>query len=165
MRSVLTFVLLSATALAHAQSTQGLFIIQRSKNKNEVHYDARFTEERALDPKEPVEAYWRMLAQDGRREKLSYFERKKAYGFSITSEPGSAAYRMTLVPARDRPIRVYLVDGKARAETVIGGRRAILRKLFISADDAALIPKVHYVELTGTDAETGQARTEKVVPR
>src|ERR1035437_1974022 len=52
-------------------TNQSLFVIEWSKNANVVQYDARLTADGVLDPKEPVEVYWILLAEDGRREKLS----------------------------------------------------------------------------------------------
>ena len=83
-------------AAAQAE-TQPLFIIERSKNANVVHYDARLNADGKLDPKEPVIAYWIMLAEDGRREDLNWIEKKKAYGFDIKPDPSGDGYRMTVV--------------------------------------------------------------------
>ena len=79
-------VLLAAPAAAQMK-TSPLFIIERSKNANVVHYDARLTADGELDPKEPVIAYWVKLTKDGRREELSWIEKKKAYGFEIKPDP------------------------------------------------------------------------------
>ena len=45
-----------------------LFIIERSKNANVVHYDARLTPEGKFDPDQPVVAYWILLAEKGQRD-------------------------------------------------------------------------------------------------
>jgi hypothetical protein len=60
------------------KKTQPLFIIERSKNANVVHYDAQLTADGEIDPNEPVIAYWVMLATDGHREELNWIEKKKA---------------------------------------------------------------------------------------
>jgi len=49
--------LLASPAPAQTK-TSPLFIIERNKNANVVHYDARLTADGKLDPKEPVIAYW-----------------------------------------------------------------------------------------------------------
>jgi phage gp46-like protein len=49
-------VLLAAPAAAQIKTSR-LFIIERDKNTNVVHYDARLTADGQLDPKEPVIAY------------------------------------------------------------------------------------------------------------
>jgi len=43
------------------KKTQPLFIIERSKNANIVHYDAQLTASGKLDPNEPVIVYWVLL--------------------------------------------------------------------------------------------------------
>ncbi len=98
-------VLLAAPAAARTK-TSPLFVIERNVNANVVHYDARLTADGTLDPKEPVIAYWVMLAKDGHRQKLNWIEKKKAYGFTIKPDPSVNGYKMTLVAAPDRQITV-----------------------------------------------------------
>jgi hypothetical protein len=152
---------LSAPAPA---DTQPLFIIERSKNANVVHYDARLGADGKLDPKEPVVAYWIMLAEDGHREDLKWIEKKSAYGFDIKSDPSGCSCRMTVVSAPDREVTVKKDGDAARAELVIDGRPAILEKMYIHSTDGLLGPKVQYIELHGKDLKTGEKRAEKIVP-
>src|SRR5512143_1385587 len=86
----------AAPTAAH-KKTQSLFIIERSKNANVVHYDARLTADGKLDPEEPVVAYYIMLAEDGRRKELNWIEKKMAYGFDIKPDPSVRGYKMTMV--------------------------------------------------------------------
>ena len=145
--------------------TQPLFIIERSKNANVVHYDARLNADGKLDPKEPVIAYWIMLAEDGRREDLNWIEKKKAYGFDIKPDPSGNGYKMTVVAAPDRPITVRKEGDAACAELVIDGRPAVLEKMYINSADGLTGPKVRYIELHGKDVKTGEKRYEKIVPK
>jgi len=55
-----------------------LFFIERSKNKNLVHYDIRLTGNTGLVDIKPVNVYW--VLENGRREELNPIERKYAYG-------------------------------------------------------------------------------------
>jgi len=145
--------------------TSPLFIIERSKNANVVHYDAQLTADGKLDPKEPVIAYWIMLAEDGHREKLNWIEKKEAYGFTIKPDPSVNGYKMTLVAAPEQQIIVKKEKGAVRAETVIDGQPAVLEKMYINASEALTGPKVHYIELYGKDLQTGTERREKMVPK
>ena len=156
--------LLAAPAAATI-TTLPLFIIERSKNANVLHYDARLTADGKLDPKEPVIAYWVLLAEDGRRKKLSWIEKKKAYGFTIKPDPSVNGYKMTLVAAPERRITVKKEKDAAHAETVIDGRPAVLEKMYINASDRLTGPKVHYIEVYGKDLETGEKRREKMKPK
>ena len=157
-------VLLAAPAAAQIK-TSPLFIIERSKNANVVHYDARLTADGKLDPKEPVIAYWVMLAEDGRREELSWIEKKKAYGFTIKPDPSVNGYKMTLVADPERQITVKKERDAVRAEGVIDGRPAVLEKMYIKASDGLTGPKVEYIELYGKDLQTGEKRYQKIVPK
>src|SRR4030042_179644 len=107
-------VLLPAPAAARIKASP-LFIIERSKNANVVHYDARLTADGELDSKEPVIAYWVKLARDGRREELSWIEKKKAYGFEIKPDPEAKGYKMTLVADPQRQLTVKKEGDAVRA--------------------------------------------------
>ena len=115
--------------------THPLFIIERSKNANVVHYDARLTADGKLDPKEPVIAYCVMLAEDGRRKELNWIEKKMAYGFDIKPDPSVSGYKMTMVADPQRPITVKKEGNAVRAEVVIDGRPAVFEKMYINASD------------------------------
>jgi len=160
--AILALMVLPATAQI---KTSPLFIIERSKNANVVHYDARLTADGELDPKEPVIAYWVMLAKDGRREKLSWIEKKKAYGFTIKLDPSVNGYKMTLVAAPEKQITVKKEKETVRAEAVINGRPAFLEKMYINASDGLTGPKVQYIEVHGKDLQTGEKLREKMVPK
>ncbi|MDZ7695710.1 MAG: DUF4833 domain-containing protein [Deltaproteobacteria bacterium] len=156
--------LLAAPAAAQIK-TSPLFIIERNKNANVVHYDARLTSEGKLDPKEPVIAYWVLLAEDGRREKLSWLEKKMAYGFTIKPDPSVNGYKISLVSAPEKQITVKKEKDVVRAEAVIDGRPAVLEKMYINASDGLTGPKVRYIEVYGKDLQTGEKRREKMVPK
>ena len=156
--------LLAVPAAAQIK-TSPLFIIERSKNANVVHYDARLTADGKLDPKEPVIAYWVMVTKGGRREKLNWVEKKKAYGFTIKQDPSVNGFKMTLVAAPERQITVKKEKDAVRAEAAIDGRPAVLEKMYINASDGLTGPKVQYIEVYGKDLQTGEKRHEKMVPK
>ena len=150
----------SGRALA---STQPLFIIERSKNANTVHYDARLTANGELDSTEPVIAYWVVRAEDGRRKELNWVEKALAYGFSIRPEPSIGGYIMTMAAAPQRPIIVKKAGNAVRAELVIEGHPAIVEKMYINASDGDSWPQVHSIELYGTDVQTAEKRFERII--
>ena len=155
-----------ATAPTAAQkNTQSLFIIVRSKNANVVHYDARLTADGKLDPKEPVIAYWVMLAEDGRRQELNLMEREKGYGFDIKPDASVDGYKMTLMAAPQQQITVKKEGDAIRAQGVIGGRQAVLEKIYIDASDSLTGPKVNYIVLYGKDLKTGGKLSKKIASK
>jgi Domain of unknown function (DUF4833) len=156
--------LLAGPAAAQIK-TSPLFIIERNTNANVLHYDARLTAAGKLDPKEPVIAYWIMLAKDGHREKLTWMEKKKAYGFIIKPDSSVDGYKMSLMAAPRWQITVKKEKDVVRAEAVIEGRPAVLEKMYINASGGLTGPKVHYIEVYGKDLQTGEERREKMVPK
>jgi len=144
---------------------QPLFIIERSKNANVVHYDARLTANGQWDAKAPVNAYWRLLAGDQSRQDLTWLEKKMAYGYELKPNPAANGYTMNMVAAPDRPITLRLAAAGVRAELLIGGRAAVLEKMYIHSTEKLTGPKVNYIELHGRDLVTNAPCVEKVVPK
>ena len=161
---ILAVAAFALAAAALAQTTQPLFVIERTKNANKLYYQAVVGADGALDPKEPVRANWIMWAKDpsGKTtEGMNFIERTKVYGFNIKPD-GAGRFRMTLKPFKDRLIRVYLKDGAARAEMLIDGRPSYFDKMYIFAPGDS---KPDSIKLFGTDVETGEPSYEKVVPK
>jgi hypothetical protein len=155
----------AAAPAAARKKTQSLFIIERSKNANVVHYDARLTSDGKLDTREPVSAYWIMRAEDGRREELNWMEKEKGYGFDIKPDPSVNGYKMTLMADPQQQITVKKSGNAIRAEVAINGQTAVLEKIYINASDGLTGPKVRYIMLYGKDLKTGKMRSQKSVPK
>ena len=139
-----------------------LFRIARNKNANQIVYRARQAEPGTLDPEEPVEAYWLMLAEDGHREGMNLIEKMMAYGFSAEPAEEGNGFLVTLKAKKDRPLRLTVRDGCPVALARIGRAEGVLRRIFVHATGEALIPRVDYVELFGVDPRTGRALYEKI---
>ena len=146
-----------------ATSSRELFTLGRSKNANVVRYAVRTGADGRLDAACPVEAYWLMLAEDGRREELTWTERKLAYGFSI-SEQTSQGLLLRLSACSARELRVRSSDGAFRAELAIAGQRAFLQRIFVHTEEGLLLPRVRFVELFGVTARARHV-SERIVPR
>lgn len=145
--------------------TDPLFVIARSKNANEIHFDARVKRGGRLDASDPVVAYWIMRAEDGRREALTWLERRFAYGFSTTLEGHGDAARLALLVFPSRAIAVRrAANGRFRAETTIAGGPAQLFRIFVMAKEGGLTPSVRYVDLFGVRLSDGAPVTERILP-
>lgn len=125
-----------------------LFAIERSKNKNVVRYDLRLDKSGVYDVRRPLDVYWSMLAEDGRRLELSAFERR-AYGFELLPHAKPTELGVRLVAVKGRPLSVRRRDGVFRAEIPIGGQLAFLDSIFVATREVAPLPRVLYVELRG----------------
>jgi hypothetical protein len=140
-----------------------LLVIERNTNANVVHYDAGLTGDGSLNPAEPVIVYWVLLAEDGRRKKLNWLEKKKAYGVKI--KPAADGYTMTLAAAPWMPLAVKRAGGGVRLEAPINGRPAVMQKMFIQSRGGLLGPKVEYIDLYGKDLATGEPCRERILPK
>jgi Domain of unknown function (DUF4833) len=147
----------------HALPSRELFTLGRSKNANVVKYAVRLGRDGQLDLAAPVEAYWLMLAEDGRREELTWTERQLAYGFSVSS-PTREGFLLHLAACSTRVLRVSAAQGGFRAQLAISGQAAYLRRIFVRTDEGLLMPSVRYIEISGLTA-AGQSVSERVLPR
>lgn len=148
---------LSSPASAAARAE--LFRIERSKNKNVVVYRAHQVQS-GLRAASPISAYWLMLAEDGRREELTWAERRLAYGFEVT-DVSAERCRLTLSACSQRSLRVERADEGFRATCHIGGQRAVLQRIFVQTREGALLPGVQHVDLFGTSL-TGAPLSERL---
>ncbi len=142
-----------------------LFYIERTMNANKLYYEANLTPEGRIDPEDPVRAYWIMWAKDpsGRTtEDLNLIERTKVYGFNIKPDPSGKHFNMTLKPFRERLIKVYLKEGRARAEMIIDGRPSYFHRMHIFSKGNT---KPDSIKLYGTDVELGTQTYELFIPK
>jgi hypothetical protein len=140
--------LVAPVALA-AQRSVVLFEIARSKNANVVRYCARLNPRGTLNTDSPIEAFWLMQAEDGRREELTWLERKLAYGFSTSDVTGNGCV-LELVAFSARRLRVERAKASYRALVEIRTKPAVLRQIFVQTREGGMLPSVEHVELFGT---------------
>jgi len=144
-----------------ADQSKPLFIIMRTKNTNEVHYDVNIDSNGKLDPKKPVTAYWIMAAKDGHRENMGFFD-KKAYGFNCKYDKQKGMCHLVIKSFKKRQMEVSGTKDGATAEMVIDGKQAYLEKMFITESEGKPIPKVRSIELFGKDKLSGKKVYEKI---
>jgi hypothetical protein len=169
--AILTFILFFSIAAGAAEpyKAQPLFVIERSKNANKVHYEARLTGEGFLDVRKPVHAYWINWEKDSTGkdcEELNLIEKRMAFGFSVDRARSPQSCTMKLVCCPKRPIKVFINNGTACAETDINGKPAYLHKIsVVTSEKQTILPTVLSVTVIGTDTLTSQADTETIKPR
>lgn len=138
--------ILCITLLCQARTASvNLFTISRNINANIVKYDV------VPNANQPIDVYWLMLAENGRREELTWMERKMAYGFEV-SKATPQGFTLQLAAYKQRLIRVEKAGESFRARIFISGKPATLTRLFIFSD-GGIVPKVRYVDLYGITDE------------
>jgi Domain of unknown function (DUF4833) len=163
---LLLFATLALAALpavsAFASTPEKLFFIQRSKNGDEIHYDARVEPDGSLDAKGPVDGYWINKTPDGgKRAEITFFQ-KVVYGWD-TEPTGNGTYALKLRAFKERAMWVVKVNGHYRVQTTIAGKQAYLSRLYVATDESGMMPKVLYVDVFGEDSASGAAVTEHLV--
>lgn len=156
-------VALSTAISALGQSSQKLFFIQRSKNADEVHYDARVLSDGSLDPKDPVDCYWLNKGTDGgKRASITFFQ-KMAYGYDTEPTGKDGSYVLKLRAFKDRPTWIVKANGRWRVQTKIAGKDAFMDRLYVATDESGALPKVLYVDVYGEEMTSGAPVTEHIV--
>jgi hypothetical protein len=140
-----------------------LFVIERSRNKNVVQYDARVTESRDLPDSNPVQAYW--ILENGRQEELNSIEKKYAYGVVRQEKLEQNKFKLTLAAFKNREILVEKIKGFFKAVVLINGQQSVLQKIYVKSEETAgLLPKVLYVDLIGKAVKTNLPVKERITP-
>lgn len=147
---------------APSECKRELFRIERSKNANVVLYEARPGATTALDRREPVIASWLLLAKNGEREPLSFFEQLIAYGFEAHANKAGDEAVLKLKALKQRGLKVVKQGACLVAVGLIDGAEAVLQRVYVTTDERGAMPEVKSVELFGVDVATGQARVEKL---
>jgi hypothetical protein len=143
---------------------QGLFRIERNKNANIIQYDAQVTPDGKLDNKNPVVGYWIRLAEHGQVQKLSWIQKKFAFGFKADLDVDSEAVSLDMVidPGQLISVRRYGQDYKAIMD--IGGKLSQLEKIYIHATGKGLSTRIIYLELYGMELDGGEETYQRFVP-
>lgn len=153
-----------AFLVAETSARTHLFTIERNTNANVVQYDAQLGTDGRLNTKKPVIVYWVRLAEQGQLDKLNWIQRKFAYGFKVKLDRKSDTATLDMAADIDRPIKVQLINGEYRAITTIDDHSSQVGKIFIHATGKGLSTRVDYIELFGTDLESGNKTYEKIIP-
>lgn len=143
-------------------SSQKLFVIERSKNANVVRYDVRVEKGGRYDVRRPLDVYWLMNAENGRREELTDLERRIAYGYEMLPGAKMTEFGVRLVAVKGRSITVRRRGDEYAPEAAINGEPAEIETIYVATKESKL-PKVLYVELRGKSVKDGRAVRERIM--
>lgn len=144
---------------------QIVFAIGKSDDHNQVQYAVRLTKDCRPVGKEPVFGYWREYDNHERLLPMGWLD-SFAYGIGSQVVRPTGAITMTIKTAPNREIDIEVRRGEdggcsARPYIKILGRRARLSLVFLKVSGPF---SVSWVEIRGTDVETGQPIVERVRP-
>ncbi len=142
-------------------TAERLFYIERSVNKNLVCYDVNL-KDGELNSDDPLKVYWvNREERPGEKNGLNYIQRKMAYGYKVVSRSENS-YVCSLAAYPDRKLTIAKKGTDYVCYITINNQRSILRTLYVDVSPKNPL-NVHYVELRGVSAETGQPLTERIM--
>jgi len=103
-----------------------------------------------------------MNEEDGRREALSWIERKKAFGYSFEKND-AGEFILTPNADEDWKLTVLLENGEPKAELPINGKTGVVKRVFLQVEQGMILPSVKAVELFGNCPVTGKEMYEKKI--
>lgn len=146
---------------ASCEKASTLFVVERNKNGNVVHYEVCLNENSDLADPNPVRAYW--ILENGEKETLTEMERRFAYGIASQQRVGKNRFRILLTAVKDRNILVEKIGDMYRAIIPIRGKPSILERVYVQADERwSGLPKVRYVDLLGRTLHTNTPIKERI---
>ncbi len=140
-----------------------LFHIERSVNKNIVCYDFNLSDGGALSQKEPIVVYWiNREEKPGQRDKLNYVQWEMAFGYKVVST-GYHTASIRLNAFKDRAVIVDKTsDNQYICKIEIDHQLSVLRQIYVKTKTSNSL-QVEYVELLGMNLETGMNVKERIV--
>lgn len=137
-----------------------LFYVQRSMNANTVVYAANFRADGTLDPRRPVQAFWRRFNTTGERKPLGFMEDRFAFGVRTRRiREGEFEIRLVAYPERTMIVR-QSGPGGATVEMRMGARVVRPVYVYVELDEGGLIPSVTGLKFFGRDIADGKAVIE-----
>lgn len=146
-------------------SVSRLFYVQRSSNANTIVYELKLGSNGQPNEDEPVHPYWIRYTEGGKKEDLSYIQRKFAYGVNAKAL-GNGKYDIRFVSYKKFPLTLMKgADGKYHIFATISQKQFIVNRIFVKIEGGSFwVPNVRYVEFKGTDPATGKEVTERFKP-
>jgi hypothetical protein len=147
-----------------------LFVIQRSKNRNEVQYHLRVDDRCQIAADNPIGAFWKLLEDSPEKtEPLSTFDRM-AYGVERQTVEGNwvsfslKALEHKRLKASAAPVAQTGTCAPV-VQTEMNGHWAALERIYVHTEEGFLKPKVLYIDLFGKTLEaTPRDVTERLMP-
>jgi hypothetical protein len=147
-----------------------LFVIQRSKNTNEVQYQLRVDAHCRLISNHPVRAVWKVReAHPEATEPLSALD-QLAYGVVRQHvEENWVVFRLRAL--EEKPLKATATarpDTGTCAPSVhveIAEQWAALERIYVQTEEGRFRPKVTYIDIVGTSLEGSPSQvTERITP-
>lgn len=134
---------------------QKLFQVENSDFENYVSYYAK-----SVGDGYECEVKWCGRGSGEPYRGLNTIENTFAYGFTLKKEGNN--YNLYITALKKRPLRLIKIGNDIRVIIRLNNAECILNMVWVQCHKGALgIPKVDYVDIHGTNCETGEEVTER----
>ncbi|MES2618851.1 MAG: DUF4833 domain-containing protein [Bacteroidota bacterium] len=144
---------------------QSLFKITRNKDANELFYQVNKGSNGVLNMVDPVSIHWIKHTKGGKREGLSFLEKKYAYGLRfIVVKSAEASFQFVSYSKKSFTLKKNK-HGSFKVFTKSKNKEIEVRHIHLQLDGGSfLMPKITKIILNGSDAATGTAFSEVIIP-
>jgi Domain of unknown function (DUF4833) len=137
-----------------------LFVIQRSKNTNEVQYQLHVNDRCQIVSTAPVSAFWHLRAVSPEATEALTDLEHMAYGVTNQQVAENGVSFDLGVLDHFRPLEQRRITATVRydpqsatctpsVQTTINGQVAALERIYVQADERLVRPKVRYIDIVG----------------
>lgn len=142
-----------------------LFYIQRDPNINTAIYTVNYQENGKINKNNPVKAYWIRYAEKGEKKDFNYIQRKFAYGIE-SKVLDNEEFELQFVSYKKLPLTLRKTDSDQKYHVFLNVNRKKIQveKIFVRIQGGSFwLPNVKYAEVTGIDASSNKAVTERLL--
>ncbi|PKP47920.1 MAG: DUF4833 domain-containing protein [Bacteroidetes bacterium HGW-Bacteroidetes-12] len=142
-----------------------LFKIERSKDGNQIFYNAHTVSENKLDIENPITIFWIRKTEGGAIKPLTWIQQRYAYGLHYTKiSETSAQFHFVSYDKRSFTLKKDKKDC-FRVFTNLNNNEVLVEKIFIQIDGGSFwIPKISHVKLYTKEQATGKEMIEIIKP-
>jgi hypothetical protein len=144
-----------------------LFIINRSRDANEIWYSINSNRNGEIDAKKPIRAFWVKKEKNNRIEPLTWIQKNYAYGIKVISidSENLNSWKFQFVSYSKRSFILKKKESQFRVYTTSNGQEIEVTRIFVQIDGGSFwVPSVPFVKLTGVNPETGEILSEIIRP-
>jgi hypothetical protein len=153
-----------------------LFVIQRSKNTNEVQYQLHVNDRCQIVSTAPVSAFWHLRAVSPEKTAALTDLEHMAYGVTnqqvaenwVSFDLGVLEHFRVLEQRRITATVHYDPQSATctpSVQTTINGQVAALERIYVQADERRVRPKVRYIDVVGKSLASSPTQvTERIKP-
>jgi phosphatidylglycerophosphate synthase len=140
-----------------------LFYMQRDPNTNTIICELNLANGTIVKD-QPVKVYWIRYDEGGKKQELSYIQKKFAYGIQ-SKAMGNDEFELRFVSYKKFPLylRKSSKDNKYHVYATVNNKKMQLDRIFVRIDGGSFwIPNVKYVELKGSSTENSATLSERI---